>query len=48
MQNELPVAESDHRHANGDRDKASLPAELMFDTPEIGVVLNKRHIDIPC
>ncbi len=40
MQDEPPVVESKHRHANRDRDQASLPAELMLDAPEVGVVLD--------
>jgi len=40
MENELPVVESDHCHANGDLNQPSLPTELVLGAPEIPVVSN--------
>jgi len=40
MEDELPVGEPDHRHADRDRDQPGLPTALMLGAPEIRVVPN--------
>ena len=40
MEDELSVGESEHRHANRDRNQPGLPTELVLGAPEIRVVTN--------
>jgi hypothetical protein len=41
MEDELPVAEPDHRRANGNRNQPGQPTEVVLGAPEIPVVLNQ-------
>jgi len=47
MENESPVAEPDDGHADGDRNQAGLPAELVFGAPKIRIVPNQRQWSAP-
>jgi hypothetical protein len=38
MEDELPVVEPEHRHANRDRNQPGLPTELVLGAPDIRVV----------
>ena len=40
MEDEPPVVESNDRHANRDRNQASLPAELVLGAPQVRVMLD--------